>query len=169
MDTHSLGAVIQKKLTRASGGLPVANLRPMKDIVGESMAHTDFDVLLLAIFAGSAMLLATIGMYALIANSVEQRMQEMGIRMALGAERSGIQRMILLQGLKLAMIGVIIGVAAAFGLSRFLASLLFGVRPWDPIIFVTIPAFLTLVAVLATWLPAHRASQVSPLQALRNE
>ena len=126
-------------------------------------------MLLLTIFGASALILAAIGVYGLMAYSVQQRTQEMGIRMALGADRAKIRNLVVLQGMQLAIAGVIIGVAAAFGLTRLISSFLFGVKAWDPLVFVTVPVILSIVALLAVWLPAHRASHLDPMQALRIE
>jgi putative ABC transport system permease protein len=100
---------------------------------------------------------------------VAQRSQEIGIRLALGAESSQIRKMVVFEGLRLALAGVVIGLAAAFGLTRLIASLLFAVKPWDPMVFFVVPAILITVAVTAVWLPAMRASRVDPIQALRCE
>ena len=120
-------------------------------------------------FGGSALLLAAIGIYGLMAYSVEQRTQEIGIRLALGAQASQVRNMIVRQGMVLAIVGVAIGLGAAFGLARFIATFLFGVTKRDPLVFVGVPAVLTLVALLAVWLPARRASRVDPIIALRYE
>jgi ABC-type antimicrobial peptide transport system permease subunit len=101
--------------------------------------------------------------------SVEQRTQEIGIRLALGAEADRVKRMVVFQGMRLAIVGVAVGIASAFGLTRFIASFLFGVQARDPVVFVGIPILLTAVALLAVWLPAGRASRVDPLVALRYE
>ncbi len=123
----------------------------------------------LTIFGAVALILAAIGIYGLMAYSVEQRTQEMGIRMALGADRHAIRKLVAWQGMRLALVGVLVGVAAGFGLSRLIASLLFGVSAWDPVAFVAAPAALFVVALIAVWLPAARASRVDPIQALRTE
>jgi ABC-type antimicrobial peptide transport system permease subunit len=104
-----------------------------------------------------------------MAYSVEQRTQEMGIRMALGADRGTIRKLVVWHGMRLALIGVALGIAAAFGLTRFLASFLYGVKSVDPMAFIAVPLILTAVALLAVWLPATRASKVDPMQALRME
>ena len=126
-------------------------------------------MLLLTIFGASALVLAAIGIYGLMAYSVQQRTQEMGIRMALGADRARIRYLVVWHGMRLAMVGVVIGIGAAFGLTRFIASFLFGVKSWDPLVFVTVPVILSAVALLAVWLPATRAARLEPLQALRSE
>jgi len=100
---------------------------------------------------------------------VQQRTQEMGIRMALGADRGRIRNLVVWQGMQLTIAGVVAGVVAAFGLTRLIASFLFGVKAWDPIVFVTVPVILAAVALLAVWLPASRASRLDPIEALRVE
>jgi predicted permease len=160
---------VAKELRQASGGLPVARVRAMNDIIVQSTARSDFNMFLLSVFAGSALLLAAIGIYGLMAYSVEQRTQEIGIRLALGADSRRVRNMIVLQGMGVAVIGVILGVASSFGLSRTLASFLYGVTARDPLAFVAAPSLLTLVALLGVWLPARRAARVDPVIALRTE
>ena len=126
-------------------------------------------MLLLSIFGGSALILAAIGIYGLMAYSVQQRTQEIGIRMAMGADRGRITKMVVWQGMRLTVVGVVIGVGAAFGLTRLVASLLYGVKPWDPMVFVSVPLVLSGVALFAVWLPALRASKLNPMEALRTE
>ena len=126
-------------------------------------------MMLLTIFGGVALVLAGIGIYGLMAYSVEQRTQEMGIRMALGADRGAVRRMVVWHGMRLAMIGVAVGMGAAFGLTRVIAGFLFGVRAWDPGVFGGAAVVLSAVALAAVWVPATRASKVDPMQALRAE
>ncbi len=168
-DPHQYISAITNQLRQASGGFPVARVRPMTEVVGHSTARQDFNMLLLTIFGASALTLAAIGIYGLMAYSVEQRTQEMGIRMALGADRSRIRSLVVWHGMRLAIVGVVIGIGAAFALTRFIASFLFGVKTWDPLVFVTVPIVLSLVALLAVWMPATRASRLDPQQALRIE
>ena len=123
--------------------------------------------LLLAIFGVTALLLAAIGMYGLMAYAVEQRTQEIGIRMALGANRTSIRALILMQGMRMTLLGAVIGVAGAFWLTHFLSGFLFGVQSHDPVVFVAVPLFLSLVALVAAWVPAIRATQIAPMEALR--
>jgi putative ABC transport system permease protein len=164
----SLSSAIQNEL-RASSGLPSANARTMEQTIARSTAQENFNMLVLTIFGCSAMLLAAIGIYGLMAYSVGQRSQEIGIRLALGAGSGQIRKMVMLQGLWLALIGVIAGLAAAFGLTRLIAAFLYGVKAWDPLVFVTVPAILIVVAAAAIWLPAVRASRVDPVRSLRYE
>jgi len=158
-DPHQAANAITEQLRQASGGFPVARVRTMDEVVGHSTARENFNMLLLTIFGGVALVLAAIGIYGLMAYSVQQRTQEMGIRMALGADRGAIRKLVVWHGMRLAIIGVVVGIAAAFGLTRLIASFLFGVKSWDPIVFITVPLILGAVALLAVW----------PMQALRVE
>jgi putative ABC transport system permease protein len=165
---YSVSAAVQEQLRQASG-LPVSDVRSMADVRSRSVSRQRFNMLLMAVFGGAALLLAAIGIYGLMAYSVEQRTQEIGIRLALGADTSSVRRMILVQGMRLAMIGVVIGLASAFGLARLIATLLYGVTARDPLVFVLVPAVLTVVALIGVWLPARRAVGVDPVIALRAE
>ncbi len=168
-DPHQAVPAITEQLRQASGGFPVTRVRTMDEIVSRSTSRETFNMLLLTIFGAVALVLAAIGIYGLMAYSVQQRTQEMGIRMALGADRSTIRKLVVWQGMRLALAGVVLGVAAAFGLTRLIASFLFGVKSWDPFVFVTVPLILSAVALLAVWLPATRAAKLDPMQALRVE
>jgi predicted permease len=168
-DPLALSSQIQNELRQASGGLPVSRVRSMDQIVIDSTARADFNMLLLTIFAGSALLLAAIGIYGLISYSVAQRTQEIGIRMALGAESHNVRNLIVGQGMRLALVGVVVGIAAAFGLTRLISSFLYGVKALDPLVFVLVPLVLLAVSLFATWLPARRATRIDPLNALRYE
>jgi predicted permease len=168
-DPRPLVGQMTEQLRQASGGFPVAHVRTMDEMVSRSTARESFNMILLTTFGAVALLLAAIGVYGLMAYSVEQRTQEMGIRMALGADRAAIRKMVVWHGMRLALIGIAIGIGAAFGLTRFLASLLFGVKSWDPAVFIAAPMALTAVALLAVWLPATRASKLNPMEALRVE
>jgi ABC-type antimicrobial peptide transport system permease subunit len=125
--------------------------------------------MLMTVFGSSALLLAAIGIYGLMAYSVAQRTREIGIRMALGAEAEQVRKMVVFQGMRLAVIGVALGLVAAFALTRLMATFLFGVQARDPLVFVAMPVLLTVVSIVAVWLPARRASTVNPLIALRYE
>jgi len=168
-DPHRAIAAFTDQLRLGSTGLPVGHVRTMEEVMGGSTARQGFNMLLLTIFGSVALVLAAIGIYGLMAYSVEQRTQEMGIRMALGADRSAVRRLVVWQGMRLALVGVAVGMAAAFGLARLIATLLFGVKPWDPAVFIAAPLILSAVALLAAWLPATRAAKLDPMQALRME
>jgi predicted permease len=150
-----------------AAGLPVFHVRSMEQIVSESTARDQFNTLLLGIFAFLAILLASIGLYGLMAYSVEQRTREFGIRLALGADFGQLRFMVVRQAMTLAAAGILIGLGAAFGLTRFLAPLLFQVKTTDTASFVSVPLVLAGVALLACYLPARRATRVDPVEALR--
>ena len=169
MDPLALSASIQHEFLAVDGQLPVSKIRTMEQVMSESTARQNFNMLLLSIFAGMALLLAAIGIYGLMSYTVEQRTQEIGIRMALGAGRSEMLRLVIVQGMRLTGIGVALGLAAAYGLTRLLASLLFGVKASDPLTFAVVAAILTSVALLASYIPARRATKVDPIIALRYE
>jgi len=167
-DPMTLSPAIQEQLRQASG-LPVADARTMTEIVSRSTSRERFNMLLMSVFAGAALLLAAIGVYGLMAYSVQQRTQEIGIRLALGAATADVRRMVIAQGMIFALAGVTIGAAAAWGLARFIKTFLFGVEASDPLVFVAVPLALTLTAFVAVWIPALRATRINPLDALRYE
>jgi putative ABC transport system permease protein len=169
LQPFSLSADIQRELREASGGLPVAHIRSMQQVVGESTARNDFNMTLLTIFAGVALVLAAIGIYGLMTYSVQQRTQEIGVRMALGADPNQVRRMVVFQGMQLNLVGVIIGIGCSLALTRLMKSMLFGVKPWDPETIIIVVILLTFVTLLAAYLPARRASRVDPVIALRYE
>jgi len=159
---------IQREL-RAATDLSSVDLHNMSDVISHSTARRQFSMQLMTMFGAIALALAAIGIYGLMAYSVEQRRREIGIRLALGAQVGSVRRMVLMQVLGLALAGVILGLSAALGLSRLLESFLFRVGPNDPIAFAVTPAVLGAIALLAGWLPARRASRVDPVEALRHE
>ncbi len=167
-DPYALSESIQEAL-RQSTGLPVSQVRSMAEIVVRSTSRQRFNMWLMAIFGASALLLAAIGIYGLMAYSVEQRTQEIGIRLSLGADGGAVRRMVIVQGMRLALVGVALGLAASWGLARFMGSFLFEIEARDPLVFVGVPVLLTIVAFLAVFLPAMRASKVDPIVALRYE
>ncbi|HEX5424442.1 MAG TPA: ABC transporter permease [Candidatus Acidoferrales bacterium] len=169
MQPFSISKEIQHELRDASGGLPVGNVRSMEQVTGDSLAQSDFNTTLLTIFAAVALLLAAIGIYGLMAYSVQQRTQEIGIRMALGASPGQVRGMVVGQGMLLAGIGVVIGVGAALGLTRLMKQMIFGVKTWDPATFVAVVVVLSVVSLIATYVPARRASRVDPMVSLRYE
>jgi putative ABC transport system permease protein len=165
----ALTAAIQREFLAVDGQLPVSKFRTMERVISESTARQDFDMLLLTIFAATALLLAALGIYGLMSYSVEQRTQEIGIRVALGASGGEMLRMVIGRGLLLAGIGLAVGLAAAFGLTRLLSTLLFGVKANDPIAFGAVVVTLGAVAWIAVYIPARRATHIDPLVALRYE
>ena len=167
-EPHVEAPAIKAELQRAAG-FPVANIRSMDEIISVSTARQDFSLALMTIFGSSALLLAAIGIYGLMAYSVEQRTQEVGIRMALGAGTGAVRSMIVLQGMRPALAGVVIGVPVALGFTRLLTGSLYGVKPLDPLVFASAPLFLCLRALAAVWIPARRASRIDPAEALRRE
>jgi putative ABC transport system permease protein len=163
---------IRRAVYGAGSDQPIYNVHTINQIVSESMSSQRFPMILLGVFAGLALLLASIGIYGVISYSVVQRVHEIGIRMALGAERREVFRMVIGQGLRLAMAGVAIGAASALILARLLSSfshLLFGVGANDPATFLAVSVILTGVAILACYIPARRAMRVDPMVALRHE
>jgi predicted permease len=168
-DPLALRAAVEREMRAVDAALPVGHLRTMDEVVSQSLARQNFNTLLLTLFAAIALLLAAIGIYGLISYGVEQRMREIGVRMALGAARGDVLRMIVMQGARLAGIGVALGLAAAFGLTRLLAGLLYGVKAADPLTFAGVALAIGLVAVAASYIPAMRAAAVDPNQALRHE
>jgi ABC-type antimicrobial peptide transport system permease subunit len=169
VEPHTLVKSTAVVLREATGGLPVGHVRTMNEISISSISRQRFSMMLLTIFGSSALLMAAIGIYGFMAYSVQQRTQELGIRMALGAQAPDIRNMVIRQGMVLSVIGVVIGIGGAFGLTRFLAGFLFGVKTWDPTAFVATPLLLSAVALLAVWIPAYRATRVDPMTALRFE
>jgi len=165
---QSLSNQIQETL-RQTTGLPVTDVESMDSIVSTSVSRQRFNMWVMSVFGGCALLLAAIGIYGLMAYSVEQRTQEIGIRLALGAPLAQVQRMVIVQGMALSLAGIVIGLAAAFAVARVISSFLFGVTAKDPLAFSAVPLVLTLVAFVAVWLPARRVSKVDPIIALRAE
>lgn len=148
---------------------PMAKISTMDQLISDSVARSRFTMLLLSIFAGLALTLACIGIYGVMAYSVAQRTHEIGIRLALGAQRRDVLKLILRQGLRLALIGVVIGISAGLLLTRLMTSLLYGTTPGDPLTFAAVSALLMIVALLACYVPALRAMKVDPMVALRYE
>jgi putative ABC transport system permease protein len=164
----SLSAPIQRAFQEAAD-LPVSHMRTMDQIVIQSTARDEFNTTLLGIFGLVAILLASIGLYGLMAYSVEQRTLEFGIRLALGADSGLLRNMVVRQAMILAAVGIVIGLGAAYGLTRLMVSLLFDVKPTDPAVFASVAALLGAVAFLASYIPARRALRVDPAVALRYE
>jgi ABC-type antimicrobial peptide transport system permease subunit len=168
-DPMALRASVERELNAIDGTITASRIRTMEQAMSEALARQNFNMLLLTIFAAIALLLAAIGIYGLMSYSVEQRVQEIGIRVALGAARRDVLKLIVLQGMKLVWIGVALGLAAAYGLTRVLGSLLYGVKANDPATFAAVAVIVTLVAAAATFIPAQRASAIAPSDALRHQ
>jgi len=167
VEPASLARAIEHELSDTSGGLPVAGTRLMDELMAGSTARQEFNMQLLGSFGSVALLLAALGIYGLVAYSVQQRVHEIGIRLALGASPNGVRRAFLAEGMRLAGIGIALGLVGALGLTRFMRSFLFGIQANDPAVFVVVPVVLISVALLAIWLPARRACRIDPIEALR--
>jgi putative ABC transport system permease protein len=168
-DPSSLRVAIERELHGVDGQMPISRERLMTEVLSGAVARQSFNMVLLSIFAGVALMLAAIGIYGLMSYSVDQRTQEIGIRMALGADAGRMLRGVLRQGMTLAVLGVVVGLLLAYGLTRLLASLLFGVKASDPFAFAVVAGILTMVALVATYIPARRATAIDPAIALRYE
>ena len=165
-DPFSVAPAIQRSF-QETADLPVAHIRTMERIVIQSTARDEFNTTVLGFFALAAIVLASIGLYGLIAYSVEQRSLEFGIRLALGADRPQLRNMVVRQAMLLAAVGIVVGLGAALGLTRIMASLLFHIRPNDPAVFAVVAGLLAVVAFLASYLPARRTLRLDPVVALR--
>jgi putative ABC transport system permease protein len=148
---------------------PISDVRTLDERIGQSLASRRFNMLLLGVFAALALVLAAVGIYGVVSYTVTERTHEIGVRLALGAQPRDVLTMLVGQGMTLAASGAIIGIAAALGITRVMASLLFGVSPTDPATFAIITAALMLVAFVACYAPARRATVVNPVTALRSE
>ncbi|HXW92996.1 MAG TPA: ABC transporter permease [Terriglobales bacterium] len=166
---YSVRGPIELALGEATGGLPVARVRTMDEVEAGDTARQRFNMVLLTIFGIAGLFMAAIGVYGVMSYSVQQRTQEMGVRMALGARASDLRRMVIGQGMRIALFGLTVGLGGAFWLTRFLTSFLFEVKAWDPVAFILTPLLLGAVAFFAVWIPARRATRVDPMTALRLE
>jgi ABC-type antimicrobial peptide transport system permease subunit len=166
---ESFLAQIRQAVWSVNASLPVASVRTMRDIYDRSLARTSFTLVMLGIAAAMALVLGIIGIYGVISYAVSQQRREIGIRLALGAQQGELRWMFVRHGLVLAVVGVLIGLGAATGLTRLMTSLLFGISPLDPLAYAAVPLVLLAAAMLASYLPARRASAVDPVEALRAE
>jgi putative ABC transport system permease protein len=169
IELASLNSSIRSVLTSIDRNQPISSISTMDRLVQDSVGSRRVTLILLGLFSALALVLAGIGIYGVISYSVAQRTQEIGIRMALGAGREDVMKMILLQGARIASTGLIIGMLAAFVLTRYLEKLLFSVSPGDPATFAMVALVLALVALLACYIPARRTLRVDPMTALRYE
>jgi putative ABC transport system permease protein len=169
VDPSSLGAAVRKEVQTIDPDQPVADLKTMEQWLDTAVAEPRYRTGLIALFALVALILASTGIYGVMSYSVTQRTHEIGVRMALGARRFDVLKLVVRQGMGLVVVGVIIGLLAAVGLTRLMSSLLFGVTAKDPLTFGAVATGLTLVAFIACYLPARRATKVDPLEALRYE
>jgi putative ABC transport system permease protein len=164
-----LSAAARQAVRDIDNGLPAFAMTPLGDVVSESVAQRRFSMLLIALFASVALILAAVGLYGVVSYGVSQRTQEIGLRMAIGAQRHDVLRLVVGNGMKFAMIGAGIGVACALALSRVAATMLFELTPFDPVSYSSTAAVLLAVAMMACYVPARRAMQVDPIAALRAE
>jgi putative ABC transport system permease protein len=169
VEPTSLTSAVRGQIAALNKDQAIFNVRTMEEIVGQSVAPRRFSMLLLTVFAVVALVLASIGIYGMMSYAVAQRTREIGVRMALGAPRSNVLRLVILQGMRLALAGVGLGLVASVALTRTLNNLLFGVSSTDPATFIAIALLLAVVAFVACFVPARRATQVDPTIALRSE
>jgi putative ABC transport system permease protein len=168
-DPAALASSVRALLRSRDPNLPLYDVRTLREQIARAMWDSRLYAQLLGVFSGLALLIAALGIYGVMAYSVSQRTREIGIRMALGAVRADVQRLVVGQATKLTLAGLVLGLGASFGLTRFMASQLFGIRPDDPPTFAGVTFVLALSAVLAAWIPAARAVRVDPVVALRHE
>jgi putative ABC transport system permease protein len=168
-DRQSIAAAVRNEVMSLDKNQPVFNVTSMEASIGASIAARRFTMQLLIIFAAVALILASVGIYGVMSYSVTRRRREIGIRMALGARSEDVVRMMVFQGLKLAVAGVAFGLAGAFAVTRLGATLLYGVSATDATTFITVSAALALVALIASYVPARRAAKVDPMTVLRSE
>jgi putative ABC transport system permease protein len=167
VEPRSLGSAIAAAVQAVDPEQPVTGAETMEEHLGESLSHARFTMLLLAVFAALALLLSAVGIYSVLAYGVRRRTREIGIRMALGAQGTDVIRMVVLQGMRPTLIGLGIGLAGSLASGRALSSLVYGIRPTDPLTFAAVSALLAAVALAACALPAHRATRVEPTEALQ--
>ncbi|HKV29152.1 MAG TPA: ABC transporter permease, partial [Candidatus Acidoferrales bacterium] len=167
--SEGLVTEIRNAVWSVNRNIPLARITTVEDLYNASMARTSFTLIMLGIAGAMALLLGTVGLYGVIAYSVSQRTREIGIRMALGATLENVRKMVVVQGMRLASAGVIVGIAAALALTRLMAGLVFGVKTWDPLVFIAVAVLLGAVSWFAAYMPARRASRVDPMVSLRYE
>jgi putative ABC transport system permease protein len=168
-DPATLVSALRNAVQTIDPTQPVTNIRTLDQIISDSIAQSRLNMLLMGLFGGLALILAAVGIYGLLSYAVTERTREIGTRMALGAQVPDVTKLVLKQGMTLALIGEVIGLVGAFALTRVIRGLLFGVAPTDAMTFIAVAAVLTSVALLACYFPARRAAKVDPLVALRHQ
>ncbi len=169
LDPARFAPALRAAVQAVDKDLPVSQVRSMEQMLADSIADRRLSVWLLGIFAGVALALAAVGIYGVMSFSVARRTQEIGVRMALGAARGDVLRMVVLQGVRTAAFGLAVGLAAAFAVTRVMKSILYEVTATDPVIFTAVALLVMTVAALASYIPARRATKVEPMAALRYE
>jgi ABC-type antimicrobial peptide transport system permease subunit len=169
LDPASLTGTVRRAIHEMDSTIPIYNIATMAERIGQQTARDRFTSWLMGIFAGVALLLAMVGVYGVMSYAVTRRTQEIGVRMALGASRPQVLLLIVGQGVPLILAGILVGLGISFGITRLIATLLYGVTPTDAFTFAAVTALLVSIALFACWLPALRASRVDPLEALRHE
>lgn len=168
-DASRAAATVRSQVASVDKDQPLGDFSTGEQLMAQAVAQPQLRTMLLSLFAGLALVLASLGIYGVMSNTVAQRTHEIGVRMALGAGQSSVLRLVLGNGMRLTMLGIVLGTAGAFALTRLMKSFLFHVTPTDPATFVEVALFLFLVALLASYIPARRATRVDPVIALRYE
>jgi predicted permease len=169
VEPHSVTSAVRQEIHRLSPDIPLFKIRTMEEILGQSASDRKFSMLLFSSFAGLALLLAAVGLYGVLSYSVSQRRSELGIRLALGADPSSVRALVLKEGMKPAIVGVVGGLLGAVFAGQAMKSLLFGVAPSDPLTFALVPVVLLAITLLACYVPSVRATRINPADALRTE
>jgi putative ABC transport system permease protein len=168
-DPAALSAAVRREINAVDPDLPVYNIRTMNQVIADSLAQRRFAMLLLGFFAAAALLLASIGLYGVLSYTVAQRTPEIGIRVALGAQPRDILKLVVGQGMKMVLLGVAVGLAASLAVTRLMTTLLYDISTYDPLTFIGVSVLLLLTALLASYIPAGRATKVAPIIALRDQ